>query len=148
LQAWCGLNVHLLGTCRPFAVSCHANRFPLTPCSFLDDRSCRLAPGVEYARGCRGGSRSSLRPLDGAGICKVSTRSVVKNPSICKGETPRSIVYAPQVVAGHARSAKTEGQHVSDGDHRGACAQRPFPATAGCRGGLFVHSRARSPFVL
>src|SRR5690606_25560151 len=75
-------------------------------------------------------------------------RSVVKNPSICKGETPRSIVYAPQEVAGHARSAKTEGQHVSDGDHRGACAQRPFPATAGCRGGLFVHSRARSPFVL
>src|SRR5690606_11716031 len=75
-------------------------------------------------------------------------RSVVKNPSICKGETPRSIVYAPQEVAGHARSAKTEGQHVSDGDQRGACAQRPFPATSGCRGGLFVHSRARSPFVL
>src|SRR5690606_32059159 len=64
-------------------------------------------------------------------LAKQSTRSVVKNPSICKGETPRSIVYAPQEVAGHARSAKTEGQHVSDGDHRGACAQRPFPATAG-----------------
>src|SRR5690554_3100477 len=78
----------------------------------------------------------------------TSDSSVRKNPSICKGETPRSIVYAPQEVAGHARSAKTEGQHVSDGDHRGACAQRPFPATAGCRGGLFVHSRARSPFVL
>src|SRR5690606_33556927 len=79
---------------------------------------------------------------------KLFTKSVVKNPSICKGETPRSIVYTPQEVAGHARSAKTEGQHVSDGDHRGACAQRPFPATAGCRGGLSVHSRARSPCVL
>src|SRR5690606_35648672 len=81
-------------------------------------------------------------------VVLTSIRSVVKNPSICKGETPRSIVYAPQEVAGHARSAKTEGQHVSDGDHRGACAQRPFPATAGYRGGLFVHSSARSPFVL
>src|SRR5690606_21798046 len=112
-------------------------------CSITDDAATLLL-GTSVLSSLKGGGlRQAEDPVN-----PLQPRSVVKNPSICKGETPRSIVYAPQEVAGHARSAKTEGQHVSDGDHRGACAQRPFPATAGCRGGLFVHSRARSPFVL